>query len=76
MGDGYRGLPKEDKWGCIIAALIGIPLCLFLLSLDALGDCAPGSDCNKGIWLQVALPALVTVALIFWGVRTFLRRSR
>lgn len=46
-------------WG----ALVGVPVFLFLLGLDALGNCTPGSGCRHGFWLMVALPSLTVTAL-------------
>jgi len=74
MSDGYQGLPKSDKWGCIGGALVGVPVFLFLLGLDALGDCAPDPGCRHGFWLMVALPSLTVTALTFWMIRDWMKR--
>lgn len=74
MKDGYQGLPKSDKWGCIAAAFIGIPVFLFLLGLDALGDCAPDPDCHKGFFSMVLLPSAIVAAAAFAAIRALLRR--
>jgi hypothetical protein len=37
----YEGLNAGERWGCGVSALLGVACFIFLLSLDALGDCAP-----------------------------------
>lgn len=73
MSDGYQGLPKDDKWGCLVAALIGFPVFVFLTMLDALGDCAPDPDCKKGFFSMVLVPSLIVTALVFGGVKAIVR---
>lgn len=73
MSDDYQGLPKSDKWGCIVAALLSLPAFLFLLGLDALGDCAPDTGCRKGFLAMVLIPSVVIAAAAFWLTRMFLR---
>ena len=75
MDRGYQGLPKSDKRGCIVAALVGFPLFLFLLGMDALGDCAPDTSCRKGFLLMALAPSLLVSLLVFAGVRTLARRG-
>lgn len=74
MSDGYQGLPKSDKWGCVVGALLSIPVFLLLLGLDALGDCAPDPGCRKGFLLMVLLPSIVSAVAAFWLTRAVLRR--
>jgi hypothetical protein len=75
MDDGYQGLPRSDKWSCLVAALVGGPVFLFLLGMDALGDCAPDTSCRKGFWLMVFAPSLLVTLLVFAGVRAIVRRN-
>ena len=76
MSDGYQGLPTGDKWGCVTAALVGIPLFCFLLMLDALGDCAPDTSCRKGFLVMVLLPAILIAGIVFAGVRAIIRSRK
>jgi hypothetical protein len=69
MRTGYRKLSKGTKWGFMAAILIGVPLFLFLIMMDALGDCAPDTDCRKGFLSVVFLPALLVTIPIFMVVR-------
>lgn len=74
MSEGYQGLPKSDKWGCLMAAVLGVPVFLFLLGLDALGDCKPDTTCQKGFLMMVLMPSLIIAGVVFWSVRTIVRR--
>jgi len=47
MRDGYQGLPRSERWGCFAGLLIGGPVLLFLLGLDAVGDFPPTSAAGK-----------------------------
>ena len=72
---GYKGgLTVEGRWGCIASAILGVPVFMFLLLADALGDCAPDTACKKGFFAQVLLPtALIAIGvgfLVRWAVRT------
>ena len=62
-GDSYDGgLSTADKWGCVAASVIGLPIFAVLLLVDAIGDCAPDTPCRKGFLLMVLLPSLVAAA--------------
>ena len=66
MSDGgYKGgATVEGRWGCIASAILGVPVFIFLLLADALGDCAPDTACKKGFLTQVLLPtAIVTIGV-------------
>lgn len=67
-------MPKSDKWGCLAAALIGVPVFLFLLGMDALGDCAPDASCRKGFLLMVLAPSSLVTLLVFGVVRRLARK--
>jgi len=73
MSDGYQGLPASDKWGCLAAAMVGIPIFLLLRFIDALGDCTPEIDGSmiyqKGFLKMVLLPTLIITGTVFIGVR-------
>lgn len=78
--NGYQdGWAPEMKWGCIAAAMVGLPIFCFLLLRDALGDCAPDIPCGKGFLSQVLLPsslsAIVSGLLVF-GVIKIIRRNQ
>jgi len=68
------GTTVAGRWGCIAAALLGVPIFLLLLVADALGDCAPGTTCQKGFVTQVLLPsaaiAICVGLLVRWAVKT------
>ncbi|MEO5773250.1 MAG: hypothetical protein ABIQ32_03915 [Sphingomicrobium sp.] len=73
--DGYVGAPtKGGKWGCALAALVAVPIGIFLMIVDALGDCAPDVPCGKGFWVHVALPTIVIAILVGLPVRWLLNR--
>lgn len=72
---GYNGgTTVEGRWGCIASALLGVPVFMFLLLVDALGDCAPDTACKKGFLTQVLLPATVIAIgvglLVRWAIKT------
>jgi hypothetical protein len=64
----------EARWGCIASAMLGVPVFMFLLVVDALGDCVPDTACKKGFLTQVFIPTvLVTLGiglLLRWAVKT------
>jgi hypothetical protein len=69
MGTSFRGTSRGGKWGLIIAALVGVPLFFFLMLMDALGDCAPDTNCRHGFFPIVLLPTLLVTIPIFLAVR-------
>ncbi|MCT8002390.1 hypothetical protein ACQKJZ_06490 [Sphingomonas sp. NPDC019816] len=70
MADGYRsGGTPGGKWGCGIAALVGLPLLGCVILLSALGDCVPEAPCRHDLdWLLVAA-ALAVAAVVGFGSR-------
>ncbi|SKB84010.1 hypothetical protein SAMN06295937_102238 [Sphingopyxis flava] len=81
MSDGgYKGgATVEGRWGCIASAILGVPVFMFLLLADALGDCAPDTTCKKGFLTQVLLPtAIVAIGvglLVRWAVKAAKRNN-
>lgn len=81
MSDGgYKGgATVEGRWGCIASAILGVPVFMFLLLADALGDCAPDTACKKGFLTQVLLPtAIVAIGvglLVRWAVKAAKRNN-
>jgi hypothetical protein len=76
---GYKGGPTvESRWGCIASAVIGVPVFMFLLGLDALGDCAPGPACKHGFLTRVLLPSVIIAVgvglLVRWAVKAARRK--
>ena len=66
----YRGgLAAHDVWGCAVASLVGLPIFGYLTLVDAIGDCASGTDCHKGFWSNVGLPTALVLAVVFLSVR-------
>ena len=67
------GSTIEGRWGCIASAVLGVPIFLFLLIVDALGDCAPDTACKKGFLTQVLLPSVVIAIgvglLVRWAIK-------
>ena len=74
MSDEYEDLPASDKWGCLVATLVGAPLFFTLMFVDALGDCPPEpTSCKKGFLLMVLLPSLIVTEVVFGIVRAVIR---
>ena len=71
----YDGPSIGERWGCGVSALSGGASFLFLLALDAVGDCAPDTGCTKGFWTNVVLPSVAITAIAFiavlWTVNAF-----
>lgn len=69
----------EGRWGCIASAVSGVPVFMFLLLADALGDCAPDTACKKGFLTQVLLPASVIAIgvglVVRWAVKAAKRNN-
>ena len=75
--DGYRGGPTpEGLWGCLVAALIGIPIFLFLMLVTSLGDCGGGSECKKGTLTHVEMPSIAISVGVFLLVRWAIKAAR
>jgi hypothetical protein len=75
MRTGYRGLSKGSKWGFTAAMLVGAPLFLFLIWVDALGDCEPNTSCRHGFLPMVLLPTLLVTIPIFLTIRYAINRG-
>jgi len=75
-GDSYDGgLSRANKWGLVGAAIVGLPLFAFLLLMDALGDCEPGTGCRKGFLLMVLAPTFIAASAVGLTVRLLVKRS-
>lgn len=77
---GYKGgATVEGRWGCIASAVLGVPVFMFLLLVDALVDCVPDTACKKGFLTQVLLPSAVIAIgvglLVRWAVKTARRNN-
>jgi len=81
MSDGgYNGgATPEGRWGCVASAVLGVPVFMFLLIVDALGDCVPDTACKKGFLTQVLLHSAVIAVgvglLVCWAVKTARRNN-
>ncbi|WP_133243791.1 hypothetical protein [Sphingomonas pokkalii] len=55
MNEGYKsGGTIGGKWGCALAAIVGVPILGFVILLSALGDCAPDVSCRHDLdWLLI-----------------------
>lgn len=74
--ENYEGLDAGERWGCGVSGLLGAVCFMFLLSLDALGDCAPDTRCTKGFLTNVLLPTLLLTAAVFFGLRWLVSARR
>lgn len=72
----YEGLNAGERWGCGVSGLLGSVCFIFLLGVDALGDCAPDPSCRKGFWTNVLLPTVVMMTLAFFAVRALVNGRR
>lgn len=79
-GEIHEGdVSRATKWGCAAAAIVGLPLFAFLLAMDALGDCEPGTACRKGFLLMVLAPSVLiagAVGLFVWFIANRSARRR
>lgn len=74
---GYNGgATIEGRWGCIASAALGVPVFVFLLLVDALGDCAPDTACKKGFLAPVLLPSAVIAIGVGLLVRCAVKTAR
>jgi hypothetical protein len=73
----YRGgTTAGSKWGCAVAALLGVPLFFFLMLVEALGDCVPDTECKKGFLVFALVPTVVVSGALFLVVRAIVNRIR
>jgi hypothetical protein len=70
------GRTVGGNWGCAIAVLLGAPLFIFLVIVEALGDCAPDIDCHKGFLPNVAAPCAIVMLVSFFIVRALVNHMR
>lgn len=72
---GYRGGGTlGGKWGCGIAALVGLPLLSLAILVSALGDCIPDARCDHDIEWQLILGALAIALVIGTVVRLLINQ--
>jgi hypothetical protein len=72
VSDRYQsGSTTGGKWGCAVAALIGIPLTFLAILVSALGDCMPDVDCKRGLPERYVIPSLLIAAIAGLGTRAF-----
>jgi hypothetical protein len=79
-GESYDGrTSRAETWGVLAGGVVGLPTFAFLLTIDALGDCAPGTACRKGFLLMVLAPTVLVasaVGLLVWFFVSQLTRER
>ncbi|EZP83425.1 hypothetical protein BV97_01536 [Novosphingobium resinovorum] len=56
--------------------MLGFPIFLFLVFIDAIGDCEPYTDCKKGFLTQVLLPSVAITFGVFLLTRWAIRAAR
>jgi hypothetical protein len=73
MDEGYQsGSTAGGKWGCGLAALVGLPLLGFVILLGALGDCVPDAACHHDLDWQLIVAALAVAAAVGFGSRALI----
>lgn len=77
---GYKGgSTAEGRWGCIASAVLGVPVFLFLLLANTLGDCVPDTACKKAFLTQVLLPSVVIALgvglIVRWAIKAIRVRT-
>lgn len=73
--DGYKNPATiGGKVGCAAAALVGIPIFVFLLLAAALGDCVQGEPCHTQSMLFVFLVPAAMAAMVGLAVRWLINR--
>lgn len=73
MNDGYQsGATPGGKWGCGLAALVGVPLLSFVVLLGALGDCVPNAPCHHDLDWLLMVAAWGIVAVVGFGSRVLI----
>ena len=64
----YRGGGTPGgKWGCALAALVGLPLFGLVMVIAAIGDCTPGDACNHSLDWLLFLAAVAISAIVGLG---------
>jgi hypothetical protein len=73
--DGYQGGGTPGgRWGCALAALIGIPLLGLSVLFGALGDCVPDDPCNHYLPMEFILASLAVATVVGLGSRSLINR--
>lgn len=72
MDEGYQGGGTPGgKWGCGLAALVGVPLLGFVILLSALGDCVPDAPCHQDLE-GLLMGAALAIAAAGFGSRVLI----
>lgn len=74
MSERYEGLPPEDRIGCFLAAVIGIPVLLLDL-VRVMGDAAPGRN-DLIDRIPILVPTVIIVSAVFFISRAVVRLLR
>lgn len=74
MTERYEALPPEDRIGCFLAAVIGIPVLLLDLA-RVMGDAAPGRN-DLIDRIPIFVPTVIIVSAVFFVSREVVRRLR
>jgi hypothetical protein len=75
MSDGYQGLGRENRGGCIAAAIVG-PIALLLDLGRSFGDPAPGTEDLWWRYIPALLPTALIVTVTFFVVRAMIRTQK
>ena len=71
----YRGGGTTGgKWGCALAAVVGLPLLGLAILVSALGDCIPEVPCNHDLEWSLILGALVISLAVGVAIRALINR--
>ena len=76
---GYRsGATAGGKWGCALAAVLGVPLIGVAFLAGVLGDCLDQEPCGHGIIWELMVPAILIPVAVGLGARVLINwyRSR
>ena len=75
MDDGYRGLDRKNRAGCLIAGGVGLLMLFFDLG-RFVGDPAPGTEDLWWRHVPVLIPTFALVAAAFFITRALTRPDR
>lgn len=75
VSDGYQGLGRENRGGCLVAAIVGL-IALFFDLGRFFGDPAPGTEDLWWRHIPVLLPTALIVTITFFVSRAMIRKHK